>query len=185
VAPRKATLTLADGRYRTPAGDRSPERAMYIENVALILSLFALVVAGLTALHTRGYERRDNELQARILTLEEARERDRIAETSRAELVAEHTSTVHDGRVRRVLRISNRGRAPAHVIDVQLNGAPLAGNPLSPWTKACVSSLGPGSSADYILSDAMLKTAAMFIAVVTWSDGTGDPRRNETELSTH
>jgi hypothetical protein len=42
--------------------------------LALVVSAIALAFAGWAALHTRGYERRDNELQGRIVELEEERE---------------------------------------------------------------------------------------------------------------
>lgn len=157
---------------------------MYIENVALILSLFALVVAGLTAWHTRRYERRDNELQSRIVALEEGRERDRIEEGGRADLVAAHVPTVYDSRPRRALRITNRGRAPAREVDIRIDGTPLVGSRLAPWTHEAVSTLGPSTHVDCLLSDAVLGATAKFRVEIRWVDASGQ-RSYETELSTH
>jgi hypothetical protein len=153
--------------------------------LALVVSVVALGIGARLSRQQNALQETENALQARIVELEEARERARIADAAKADLVAEHVSTVYDGRARRALRVTNRGRAPARAIMILVNNAPLAGNPFSPWTGECVKTLGPSTPVDYLLSDAALRGTSMFSVVITWDDDSGSARRYETELSTH
>lgn len=124
-------------------------------------------------------------LQERLAQLEESRELVRLASTKRAELVPENVHTIHNGKPRRALRITNRGLAEARDIQIVVDGTPLAPrHRISPWTEQIVSKLGSTMKADYLLSDSFLQYEEKFSVRLVWNDDSGESQAFETELST-
>jgi hypothetical protein len=89
------------------------------------MAVLSLMVSVGAAILAWSVSNRQNRLQARMLELEEARERDRLAEGSRAELTAAMVRSSHSGR----LFITNDGPAGARNIRVTLDGKPIDRHP--------------------------------------------------------
>jgi len=120
-------------------------------------------------------------LQPRLLEIEEAREKDRVARQNKADLTAR---VRQDPQVRGLgyykLSVTNSGPAEAREVSVLVNDMPYqehadgVGNPKKPDT------LGPGSSHEYWLKASV---GPPFDIVIGWEDDLGAPGRFKTSFS--
>ena len=108
--------------------------------VSLVLSGIAAFVAFVAAAWAKSSSTKANRLQAeandlqqRIVAIEEAREAERVEESQKARLVGRLIHEVSVGRAHSyTLRIENRGHGKASGITIELDGRPAAEHPTFP-----------------------------------------------------
>lgn len=148
------------------------------DSTSLLLSAAAVIVAIWSVREAKAQARRQDEIQRRLLSLENSRERDRLRSTRSAELRAR----IERGGRSDHLVIFNEGSAEARAID-----AKLLGKPLSPDVDVLVAdgevarTLGPGSSARYVIALHMGSPPLMPVELA-WEDDTGEPRTWRSDL---
>lgn len=134
--------------------------------VAIGLSLAALLISR----HLQG---RANDLQARIVTIEEAREADRLADEQKA-LVVATTYLMGKNLASWGVSLVNNGRAEARDVQVVLDGKPIAdwpnNNPHPPTV------LGPTGSFEYLLEPPAFNQPYPTVVEITWTDDSGTGR---------
>lgn len=117
-------------------------------------------------------QRQNNKLQARIVELEEARERDRVASQRRANVTAAYVlDTVHGNR-RHLLRIANAGPGTADSIVGTSDGVRLDINQ-HVYRAAPLGRLGPGAWQDSVLVVTGNGPPPQFDVEVRWVDESG------------
>ena len=131
--------------------------------------------------------RRQHGLQARMVALEEAREKDRLLEQTKARLTAQLESEVlaqrrHESPRRHFLRIENKGLSEARDIDVVLDGNPVLEHPAVPRGQPEVRQVGSLSGFNYLLAPPF-KNPFPRVAEITWSDDSGEPGSYRTTLT--
>jgi hypothetical protein len=138
----------------------------------------ALLVSIGAALLAWGVSNRQNKMQARLLELEEARERDRLAEGSRADVTARMVRSSQSGR----LYVFNVGPTPARNIRVILDGKPISQHPYIHQGQELIGVLGPGAQKEFIVVtwDGM---PTHFHCQVSWENLHGEPGAWESELT--
>jgi len=132
---------------------------------------------------------RQTDLQARLVDVESAREKDRLRTTRAAALVAsvvrqtEHWTAVHvrPARVDYFLRIANEGQAEARNIVVRFDGRPPAEHPLTVKGEPEVTRLGPGADARYFLA-VTTNSPRLLEVELAWEDDSGEPGRWASEV---
>jgi len=128
---------------------------------------------GVLATIYAGWEQRqNNKLQARILELEEARERDRLASQKRASVTAHYVLETVSGNRRHLLRIANAGPGTAENIFATIDGVRLDVSH-HVYRAAPLGRLGPGVAQDSILVVTGTGPPPQFDVEVRWSDESG------------
>lgn len=144
----------------------------------VLISAAALGVAiwsVMTARRTAADQRR---LQERFLSLDSARERDRLTATKSAELRADIERRAGTYR----LLIRNEGSSEARAIAVKMDSQPLSQHRLFVGGQDLVTRLGPGAEARYLLAVAM--GAPPLVSVhLAWEDDTQRQRNWESQLT--
>ena len=148
--------------------------------VATLLSICAIVVSGIAF-------RKSHKTQNRLVKIEEARERDRLKQQKKADLVAQIVSEVESQQARRtikkyMLRIENKGLAEARDVKVVLDDKPVLEHPAVVGNQQEGTQIGPQSCFDYLLGYSM-NTPKPACAVITWSDDSGEHGSYKTSLS--
>jgi hypothetical protein len=148
--------------------------------VASLLSFGAIVVS-IVAL------RKSQKTQKRLVEIEEARERDRVAEKQKANLTARIDTEVLTSGTRRVtqyfLCIANEGAGEARAIKVKLDGVPLLKHQTTqPTVKQEIDHVGPKSSFRYKLFTADQLRPPSEIEI-SWEDDSGEPGKYKTSLT--
>ena len=118
-------------------------------------------------------------IQARLAGIEEARERDRLSQKTKAKLraVLQRRDPID------ILRIINDGDAAARSVVLTLDGVPFCKHPaLSSEDQQQIPEIGPQSSFDCPLVITFDSTPPT-LAELTWEDGSGVPGRYRTGLS--
>jgi hypothetical protein len=140
--------------------------------------VLSLVISVGAAILAWSVSNRQNRLQARMLELEEARERDRLAEGSRAQVSAMMRRSSGSGR----LYIDNSGPAAARNIRVTLDDKPIDKHPYIHEGQELIAVLGPGAHSEFIVKthDAM---PTAFHCQIAWDNPNGDRGFWESELS--
>jgi hypothetical protein len=127
--------------------------------LALIVSLVALYKSVRSA-------KLGNEIQRRLLGIEHARERDRLAERDGAAVRAE---IIKGPKGAWDIRIHNRGPSEARNIQVYLDDIPLAQSARVHARSAAPFVLGPGTHRDFPVQ-LTLGSRADFNLAITWTD---------------
>lgn len=150
--------------------------------LAVLVSIVAIFFAWRTA-------SRQNALQERMVTLEDARERDRLRQARSAEVRASIQRETPHWREARLagkgqqywLVVRNDGSVTARNVDVLLDGRPALEHPLVPRGENDITDLGPGADFRYILA-VTLGSARVLNARVEWQDDSGESRTWESQL---
>ena len=150
------------------------------EEWTIILALWA-VVATICA----GWEQRqNNKLQARIIELEEARDRERQSDESRARVEVSHRKEPGSGHSwRHFLVLTNRGQAPARELAVTVDGEPMESSRHTPAAHNPVRVLGAGAEQAYSLYIAFQGVRLPLDVVATWRDDSGIVGIYQTQIS--
>ena len=153
------------------------------EILSIIVAALSVVVAAWLGLKNHALAEKNKDLQMRLLELEEVRERDRVRESSKAELVAD---IIPGGKGHR-LEVWNRGRADARNITVLLDGIPILQHPgLAAATKhelnKDLTNLPAGTRFRYVLSP-HLQARPPWELEITWTDDSCNPGLYRTTLT--
>jgi hypothetical protein len=145
---------------------------------ANVIAILALMVSIGAALLAWSVSHRQGRLQARMLELEEARERDRLAEGTRAAVTLRMDRERTTGR----LCVLNNGPAAARNIRVTLDGKPIHQNALIHEGQEVIDVLGPEAHAEFVVVtwDGM---PISFRGEVTWDNPGGNPGAWQSRLS--
>jgi hypothetical protein len=151
------------------------EPALSIDPVSGAIAVLALIVSVWVGL-------RQNTLQGRLLNLETARERDRLAQAKRAQLRA---SIVQGDAHSYYLAIENQGASEARAVTVHLDGKTLEEHDrVAVKAGEVARTLGPGVGVRYILAIAF-GTPPIFDVALSWEDDTGEPGHWRSQLRWH
>jgi hypothetical protein len=144
--------------------------SLIVSAVAVLVSLWFGILASRTA-------KQQNVLQERIVTLETARERDRLREAQSADVRAsiEHRGTSEG------LLIHNQGRATARKIRLLLDGVPALQHSMIFQGEDELTTLGPGATFRYELI-AGFGTPNVLTVRIEWESDSGEPGRWESQL---
>ena len=143
--------------------------------VAILLSLISIAVSV-------DANRRSNAAQAKLVALEEDRERDRLADRGRALVRAEFFRIVKGPQLQRWLRFSNTGNATARNVVVTVNGKPIdEDRRLVLGEKRFAATIGAGAHLD-VIATAELGVDPNYRVVISWDDDSGVPGRWESDL---
>ena len=134
-----------------------------------------------------------NELQERMVALEEAREKDRLTAKGTAiltaKIIAEQIAQRRSGRIdRHLLRVENTGAATAREVTILLDGKPVMEHPAvsSPAVQHVnteeIRVVGPGSHFHYVLA-LHQNLCPPFEFEATWDDDSGQQGRYATTLT--
>lgn len=142
------------------------------------LSIGALIVAIGSAFGTWRTAKHSNTIQERLLRLESARERDRIAGQLSAAVFAR--LDLHGDSFMK-LRVRNDGPGAAASVAVFLDGVPLAQSPRAHARHASPFPLGPNAEQSFTIPR-YLGARSTFLVRLEWIDGTSDARAWESQL---
>lgn len=146
--------------------------------IALGLSALALLVSARAAQSASAASLAATKLQARTLALEEARELDRRAAATKAQVVA----FLRRGERDTQLCLRNDGRATASNVQVLLDGKTLREHPLRVAVPQHPMSLAPSGEIGIPLSNAV-GTPTHFRLRVTWDDLSTESGTWESDIS--
>lgn len=148
---------------------------------AFVVSLAAIVFSFIAWFKTRQIEKKQ-------LDIEQAREKDRLAEKQKANLTAKIVSeplrsvTGHKQITQHLLRIDNTGHAQAHNIKVLLDGKSLLEHPAILKNEKEIRQVGPNSQFQYVLATTMQARLPSDLRI-KWSDDSGEPGSYRTTLT--
>lgn len=151
--------------------------AIVIAGVALAVSIASAVASYIVATRQSENQKRQNELQARLLALESSREQRRIRQGKSAAVRAEVARMGRDV----CLRLSNDGSATARSMNVELDGRPMAEHAWMLSNDEFVSMLGPQAETSNIIALVQQSPSKAHIRI-TWDDDSGEPGEWESEL---
>lgn len=143
-----------------------------------LASYLALVVSIASAMIAVRVSREQTRLQAHLLRLETARERDRVAERDQAEIRATLTRLPASA----LLQIRNQGRSEARDLRVLIDGQDINEHELFPAAFSPPDVLGPDASFDFrmLTFDGMPN---QYGVEISWKDQGGKPRSWSSRLS--
>lgn len=155
---------------------------------SLIISIFAAVISAIAIGVSIWTHNRNHKLQARIVALEEAREKDRLAEKKKANLTAKITKEeLRRSSTSRIywqyhLVVENKGLSEARDIEIILAGKPILEHPAIPQGTDEITRVGPNSSIQYLLAPSM-GNYPPFDIEITWEDDSGEVGEYSTTLT--
>jgi len=96
-------------------------------NWELLISAIALIVSGMAAFYSFKQGRRSNQLQERIVDIEEQREKERLAKENKADLRAsfKYENLLDEGQVASHIVVRNEGKIKAENIRLYVDGDPV------------------------------------------------------------
>ena len=143
------------------------------ELAAFILSLGSLIIA-IVAIGVSW------KTQKRIVEIEEEREKDRLKDMHKADLIAQ---LVNDGNAR--LIIENKGSAEARESSIKLNGRPLSEFPAFMRRQPEIYRVGPYSSFHYTMAfhTGLNPSDCRPEITISWTDDSGEPGTYQTILT--
>ena len=146
--------------------------------LALMVSIGAALLAWSVSHRQNRLQADQNRLQGRMLELEEARERDRLAEGTSATVTAAMVRTIDSGR----LYVLNAGPAAARNIRVSLDEKPLNRHPFIHEGVEAIGVLGPDARAEFVVTtwDGM---PSRFRCHITWNNSESGIGVWESELT--
>lgn len=147
---------------------------------AIIISIAAVAVALAGIVVSYNANRRSHVTQNKLLELESARERDRVADRGRAEIRARFVPV---GRGRR-LEFYNEGQGTARHVQVFSGGRPMSEDQRLVDPSSGFETIGAGGSA-FVIATMALQADALFRLRIAWEDDSGltQPRSWESDLN--
>ncbi len=142
---------------------KPPDTANLIAIIALGVSALALIVSGLMA-------RRQNSLQARLVTIEEERRMEEVEAQQRADVVV--TASPVDHRGRGSLELTNHGPAVARRVALDISSSSDAPLPTVFDLEQLPVDLQPGATMSFPVAASMGETRSIK-GVVRWEDDAG------------
>ena len=143
---------------------------------AFAMALGSLVVAMVALV-------KSSRTQKRLLTIEEQRERDRLAETKKARLTARITEQPSGpGGWNGYLQIINEGKGEAREIQISLDGVPAMEHRSILKQQSPIRQVGPQSAARYVLDSAIGVPLPREVEM-RWTDDSGEQGRYRTTLT--
>jgi len=155
---------------------------------SLIISIIAAVISAIAIGVSIWTHNRNHKLQARIVALEEVREKDRLAEKNKANLTAKITkeelrrSSTHKISWQYHLVVENKGVCGACNIKINLDGKPLLEHPTILKNIKEITQVGPNSNFRYLLGLSMQARPPSAIEII-WEDDSGEPGKYGTTLT--
>lgn len=147
------------------------------ELASLTIAALAFLVSIWSAITTSRNGKRQNELQERLVSLEDARERDRLGASRSASLRA----WIEGGRDYK-LTIMNEGPSEARAIRTLIDGEPVLSHHLVPRSVAEITKLGPGATVSYLPAVSMGTSPVISISL-SWQDDSRDPGQWSSQLN--
>ena len=154
---------------------------------SLIISIIAAVISAIAigvSIWTHG---RSHKLQTRIVALEEAREKDRLAEKQKANLTARISRELLTRGTRSAtqhfLYIENSGNSEARNIKVNLDGKPLLEHPTIMNDTEEIHQVGPNSDFRYLLVLSSMRGRPPSSIEISWEDDSGELGKYNTTLT--
>ena len=150
-------------------------------NPSLIVSIIAVIISGIAVYISW-------RTQKRLVDIEDAREKDRLAEKKKANLTANIEKEVlisRNGRKQtnqHFLYIENSGNSEARNIKVNLDGKPLLEHSTILKNTEEITQVGPNSDFRYLLVLSMQGRPPSSIEI-TWEDDSGEPGKYSTTLT--
>lgn len=157
-------------------------------SMSLIISIIAAVISAIAIGVSIWTHNRNHKLQNRIVALEEAREKDRLAEKNKANLIAEITKEElrrsGTSRIYRkcYLQIENKGLSEARNIDLVLDNKSVMEHPGILKTQSEVKQVGSESSFRYELSVTGGQNIPSRVEI-TWEDDSDELGKYSTTLT--
>lgn len=147
-----------------------------------LIPLVALILAGLSLWVSSKGQKRQSELQARIVEIEQAREHERQRLAQRAILRAELIHEPYGRSGTDKLRIYNGGDSEAREIVVKLDGKPIREHPAVVDVGTGINQVGPRSSVQYLVA-MTYTTYPPWDLEITWTDDSGEPGLYRTTIT--
>lgn len=149
----------------------------------LILSIIAVIISAMVAVYTYLQGRKSNQLQERIVQLEEQREQDKQVAANQADVKAEIVQKpTNHGKLSKKFRIYNSGESQARNIRVWIDDEPVYDVGFIHIDEPFIEILAPGSHVDFITSFSN-DTPLNWKTTILWDDDSGKDRKFETMLS--
>jgi len=150
-----------------------------------VIALIAVVIAALALYNSWRTGKQSNDIQRRLVQIEQTRDHDRAIQSLKAALRPKLHSTQNINRRSKdyQLVIENSGQGTARNVKAFLDGKPLLEHPALPGGMQEVSLIGSGSGISYPLFIAMGGPRPPFEFMVTWDDDSGEPGRYSTTLT--
>jgi hypothetical protein len=147
-------------------------------SIELGLASAALLVSAWSAWTGWKNSRDQNTMQAQLLRLETARERDRVSDATRATLVARMQRFERSAR----LIVLNGGRSAAQVVRVRVDGKPINENPWFRDVEQPISLIGPDAPFEVMMMtvDGM---PTKYRVELDWEDASGQPGHWASDLT--
>jgi hypothetical protein len=153
---------------------------MDLEGSTIVIAFYAV----LATIYAGWEQRQNNKLQARIVELEEARDRHRQLEESRARVEVSYRKEPGSGRSsKHFMVLTNRGQATAKDLAVTVNGESIESSQHTPTARNPVRVLGPGAEQAYLLYIVFMGPPSPLDIVATWRDDSGIEGSYQTQIS--
>jgi len=155
---------------------------------SLIISIIAAVISAIAIGVSIWTHNRNHKLQARIVALEEAKEKDRLTEKKKACLTAKITKEEgqNSGLIttyrRYYLHIENKGLSEARNVKIVLDDKPVMEHPGIRKTQSEVKQIGPESPFRYEFEEGFMRNLPLKVEI-TWEDDSGEHGQYSTTLT--
>jgi hypothetical protein len=151
--------------------------------LALVVSIIALVLSARLSKRQNELQEQENRLGARIVELEEGRDRaQRLLESQARVEVSFQRRVMVTGKIGPFLVLTNSGRAEAADLRVTLNGDPIEQCEMTPTARDPIRLLGPGAEQAYLLMVTFGKRRGPLDVVIQWRDASGTDGHYRTQL---
>ncbi len=149
---------------------------------SLMVSIFALVASLWANYRATRLKSESNDLQARLVELEEEREADRLHMQQAADLTAHLEKRPGKNGRRTMLVLRNEGNATAEDVRVEFDGDRIDEHGSVHYDKPIISKIGSGAESPILVS-VHAQHHPPFEVKVTWTDATGKNNSFETILT--
>jgi len=155
------------------------ETTMDVQASSLIIAVVALIVSTWAGWSSRHTAKEQNRIQARLLSLESVRERDRQSYIRRASLRAQIVREPEQY----VFIVRNEGNGQARAIQVLIDGKQISDHgTILDLGSQTVHTLGPGAEAKY-LAAITFGSPLVYNVDLSWEDDTGAPGHWQSQIT--
>jgi hypothetical protein len=149
---------------------------------SLVVSVIALGVSVWAHFRATRLKAESNDLQARLVELEEEREAERRQMKQAADVTADLEKRPGRNGFRTMLVLRNQGNAPAEDVEVEFDGNRIDEHGSVHYDGATIPKIGSGAESPILVS-VHSENNPPFHVRVRWSDGTGENNSFETTLT--